>query len=844
MSDHFDTLRDALADRYALEREVGRGGMATVFLAEDLKHRRKVAIKVLHPDISAAIGPERFLREIEIAAKLQHPHILPLYDSGEAAGLLFYVMPFVEGESLRDRLDRERQLPLEDVIKITGEVASALGYAHARDVVHRDIKPENIMLSGGSAVVADFGIARAASAVEQQQLTQTGTVIGTPIYMSPEQGAGDTNIDGRSDQYSLACVVYEMLVGEPPFTGPNVQSILARHSMAVVSPPSIVRATIAETTETALLRALAKVPADRFPTVIMFAEALATPSNVTAAVRRGSVVTGQGQARPSVTLEVPIPQWRQLLRWGGPVLVLLLIGWFTRGAWLPRSGGVDGRPDPRNIAVLYFEDRSPDHGLGYLADGLTEALIYDLGQVGSLNVISRFGVAPYRGDDVRPDSLARALKVGTLVTGTVAQAGSRLRVTVDMINTADGSVQSSGPLEREREDVFGLQDDLTKQVSEFLRRRLGRVVQQIETRAGTSNAAAWELVQRAELEKSYVDSLLTAGDTAGATRALARADSQLARATEMDRKWVVPVVKRGWVVYEQRKIVGWEKGPASVWIRRGLEFADQALTVRPGDPEAMRLRGTLRYIRWLLGLDPYPLTSTQLLDAAEADLRAAGDSTNPNRASAWSLLSHLEQRKSDPAAGKLAALKAYETDPYLTDANDVLYRLFTSSLDLEDGAGADRWCREGGRRFPSDPYFTECQIELMALPGQPVDVKRAWRILEEDVNLWPPNARDFRRRRDQIFVAFVLANAGLKDSADHVALRSRADASIDPNRELLYFEAMLRNRLGDRNESLRLLGLYLATNPQDRFSLANDQSWWWRGVSDDPRFKELVGSAP
>jgi len=840
LAELLDTLRNALADRYALERELGHGGMATVFLAQDLKHRRKVAIKVLKPEIAAAIGPERFQREIEIAAQLQHPHILPLYDSGEAAGYLYYVMPYVEGESLRDRLNREKQLPQEDVVKITSEVASALGYAHSRDFVHRDIKPENIMLSGGTAVVADFGIARAASAVEQQQLTQTGTVIGTPLYMSPEQGTG-SDVDGRSDQYSLACVVYEMLVGEPPFTGPNVQSIIARQSMATVSPPSIIRVSIPETMEVALLRALEKVPADRYPTVIMFAEALAAPSRVTAAMRRQSTVGVPGVSRPSVSLQVPVPGWRGVLRWGVPVLVLLIGGWFTRGLWR-RGGTAASGPDPRHIAVLYFEDRSPGQKLGYLADGLTEALIYELGQLGSLNVVSRYGVAPYKKESVSPDSVARALKVGTLVQGTVAESGDRLRVTVDMINAADGSVQSSGPLEREREDVFGLQDAMAKQVSEFLRRRLGQVVQQLETKAGTSSATAWELVQRAEADRSSVDSLLAAGDTTGAKRAVARADSQLARASEMDRKWVVPVVGRGWVVYEQRKIAGFDKGPAAEWTKHGLEFADQALKVRPGDPEARRLRGTLRYIRWLLGLDPHPLTTDQLLDSAEADLRAGADSTNPNSAAAWSLLSHLEARKSDPAAGKLAALKAYEADPYLIDANEVLYRLFSTSVDLEDGAGADRWCREGGRRFPKDPYFTECQFELMALPGQPVDVAKAWKVLEQDVALWPPNARDFRRRRDQIFVAMALANAGLKDSADRVARRSRADATVDPTLDLVYFEAMLRNRLGDRDEALRLLEQYLATNPQDRATLAADQTWWWRGLRDDPRFKQLVGS--
>jgi len=837
-----ETLRDALVDRYAVERVLGHGGMATVFLAEDLKHRRRVAIKVLNPELSAAIGADRFLREIEIAARLQHPHILPLYDSGEAAGYLYYVMPFVEGESLRDRLNREKQLTQEDIIKITAEVASALGYAHSRDIVHRDIKPENIMLSGGSAVVADFGIARAASAVEQQQLTQTGTVIGTPAYMSPEQGTG-SDIDGRSDQYSLACVVYEMLVGQPPFTGPNVQAIIARHSMASVEPPSIVRDTIPDTMEAALLRALSKVPADRFPTIILFAEALGTPSSVTASMRRASPSGAARVARPSVTVSLPVPaSWRTLLGWGIPILVLGLAGWFALGQWLDRRAQPKAPgPDPRRIAILYLDDRSPDHSLTYLADGLTESLIYELGQVGSLNVISRYGVAPYRNTTVSPDSLARALKVGTLVQGTVAESGDRLRVTVDMINTADGSVQSSGPLERQREDVFGLQDALTQQVSEFLRRRLGQVVEQIETRAGTSNAGAWELVQRAEADQGRVDSLLGRGDTAAARRALVRADSQLARASAMDRRWAAPVINRGWVAYEQRKIVGWAKGPASEWTRRGLGFAEQALRVHPGDPEALRLRGTMRYVRFLLALDPYPLTSAQLLDSAEADLRAGADSTNPNRASAWSLLSHLEGRKSDPAAGKLAALKAYEADPYLTDANEVLYRLFSNSHDLEDGAGAERWCREGARRFPKDPYFTECQFEVMGIPGQRVDVPKAWHVLEQDVALWPPNARDFRRRRDQLLVALALVNAGLKDSADHVASRARTnDATVDPNRELQYFEAAVRNRLGDRAEALRLLQLYLAVNPQDRTSLANDQSWWWQGLHEDPRFKRLV----
>src|SRR5437870_13695812 len=328
MPDLLAVLRDALADRYAVERELGRGGMATVFLAEDLKHRRPVAIKVLHPELAAAVGADRFLREIEIAARLQHPHILPLYDSGTAAGFLYYVMPYVEGESLRDRLEREKQLPLEDTLRIAGEVAGALAYAHSHGVVHRDIKRENVMLSGGTVVVADFGIARAVTAAgDEHQLTQTGTVIGTPAYMSPEQATGSAEIDGRGDQYSLACVVYEMLGGEPPFPGPTAQAVMARHSLDSVSPPSIVRASIPDAVEDALLRALGKTPADRFSTTALFAEALARPSAATGPLRRST--------RPALARRVP----RLVLAGGAVVILLALVLWLAEVVTSRGRGG-------------------------------------------------------------------------------------------------------------------------------------------------------------------------------------------------------------------------------------------------------------------------------------------------------------------------------------------------------------------------------------------------------------------------------------------------------------------------------------------------------------------------
>ena len=305
-----EVLRSALADRYRIERELGAGGMATVYLAEDVRHRRKVALKVLHPELSAVLGPERFLKEIELTASLQHPHILPLFDSGEVrvvhpersegppgygagGSQLFYVMPFVDGETLRARLERERQLPIADAVRLATEVADALSYAHGRGVVHRDIKPENVLLQGGHALVADFGIALAVQQAGGQRMTQTGLSLGTPQYMSPEQAMGEKAIDARTDIYALGAVTYEMLTGEPPFSGPTVQSIVAKVLTERPMAPSAVRDTIPAGLEHAVLTALAKLPADRYATAPEFAAALESDAPVVA----GRVVPGSPPTR-------------------------------------------------------------------------------------------------------------------------------------------------------------------------------------------------------------------------------------------------------------------------------------------------------------------------------------------------------------------------------------------------------------------------------------------------------------------------------------------------------------------------------------------------------------------
>src|SRR5436309_672326 len=349
--------------------------MATVYLARDLRHGRPVAIKVLRPEIAAALGPERFLREIETAARLTHPHILALHDSGQAGGSLYYVMPYIEGESLRDRLEREGPLPLEEALRITREVASALSYAHSHDVVHRDIKPENILLSGGEAVVADFGIARAITAAAGGNLTETGIALGTPGYMSPEQGAASARVDERSDIYSLGCVLYEMLAGEPPYTGPSAESIVRQHLAAAPPRVSAMRAAVPPAIEQAIVRALAKTPADRFATAAEFVEALAAPSQrVRATGRRTSrLAAGAGLAAT-------------LLAAAG-----LYVLSRPRGA--PRLAGRSGQ----SIAVLPFVNVSGAPQEEYLSDGISEELINALSKLPQLQVVARPSSFAFKG---------------------------------------------------------------------------------------------------------------------------------------------------------------------------------------------------------------------------------------------------------------------------------------------------------------------------------------------------------------------------------------------------------------------------------------------------------------
>ncbi len=395
--------------------------MAVVYLATDLRHDRKVALKVLRPEISAEVGAERFLREIKMAAGLTHPHILPVYDSGQADDLLFYVMPNMEGRSLRERLDAEHQLPLEDALRITREVASALDYAHRHQVVHRDVKPENILLHEGAAMLADFGIGRALSG--EGSLTQTGMMVGTPAYMSPEQASGERNIDGRSDLYSLGCVLYEMLAGEAPFTGPNAQAILAKR---FVAPIPTVKATrdVPGALDSAVTRALARTPVDRFPTAAEFAEAL-------------HVVSQSGA-----------------------------------GAQHTPADAQKGHAAPKSIAVLPLTNRSADPENEYFSDGMTEEIINVLAKVPGIQVASCTSSFAFKGKDVDVRQIGQKLGVSTVLEGGVRKVGNRVRITAQLTDVHTGYSLWTETYDRQLEDIFAIQDEISRAIVDALKLKL------------------------------------------------------------------------------------------------------------------------------------------------------------------------------------------------------------------------------------------------------------------------------------------------------------------------------------------------------------------------------------
>ncbi len=522
--------------------------MAVVFLAEDLRHRRQVALKVLRPELAAEIGPERFLREIQIVAGLNHPHILPLHDSGEAGGFLYYVMPFVEGESLRARLTREKQLPLDDALQIAREIADALSHAHSHDVVHRDIKPENILLESGHAVVADFGIARAIDMAGSHSATTGGMVLGTPAYMSPEQVAGSKDLDRRSDLYSLGCVLYEMLAGQPPFTGPSAESLVHQHLVVEPRPVTVLRSTVPALVSQAITKALAKAPADRFSTASLFALALAAPDQKS----------------------TPRSRRRVLVRGAGLVGVAAVISvlWFG-----DRPPAV-----PRSLLVLPFANLTGDSQLEYLCEGIASEVLSDLVRVPQLNVVSHTTAWSFRKREQGVKAIARELGVSAVLEGTIRRRGDKLQLDARLVDGRNGFVLWTGRFERAGDDLIRLERELVRDVARALS-------------GHTSAAESIELASAPTRSTAAYDAYLQAGrflDLADGLKGPERAVELYAKAIALDPRFALAHAGLSKALF---RLHARTKDPEL--FRQAETASDRAIQLNPGLLEARLARAQI-----------------------------------------------------------------------------------------------------------------------------------------------------------------------------------------------------------------------------------------------------------
>ena len=819
MDDLQSRLAAALAGRYTVEREIGRGGMSHVFLAFDPTLGRQVAIKVLRPELAASLGPDRFLDEIKVAARLKHPYILKLHEAGEARGLLYYSMPFVEGETLRQLLARERTLSIPDALRIAQEVAEALDHAHRHNVIHRDIKPENILFEEGHAVVSDFGIAKAISEAGDRR-TVPGLVLGTVDYMSPEQEQGIQELDGRTDVYSLGLVLYEMLVGQTPGPDSGVDSLTGKRSDV---PVAVVRM---------LRTALARDRANRYRTAAEFVAALEQLT----------------RARPVASRR----RWTVGLAAAGVVTIALIVLRITRPP-------VANALDPTHLAVLYFDDLSADSSLRAVAAGLSEDLMDRLVQISALHVTSPYGVRPYRGSagsTVRADSIARALNVGTIVTGSLTSSAGVLRVTVRLVDGVTGQALHSRQVQRPFGELFALQDTITADITGFLRQRIGEAVVLRERRAGTTNVAAWQAVREGDVLEEQGIAAFRRGDDSAARRLLRGADSQYVRAHALDSRWSVPLLSRARVARTFAERLSNSRSPAEVraalrstvpqdprfhdeWMRVALAYGEEALRTSNGsNPEALELRGSLRYQWWVSGYS----VAAESLAASERDLRA-GVAAMPTLARAWASLSQLLRYTGRFAEAEDAAKQALEADAFLLEARQVYRTLFFTALNLEHYDEARSWCASGRARFPTDGEFRHCELRILGWSGRGAGAIRRARHLADSLERSGTTRTGVYPAERRLLVATLYARSGERDSALVLLRDARVAAESDSSATWFRLaQANIRLLLGERRAALDLIALGLSTDPQLRDYIS--RAVWFAPLHGDPEFLRLTAASP
>ncbi len=795
MSETQERLQSALAGRYQVERRLGEGGMAVVYLALDLRHDRKVAIKVLKPEIAAFLGPDRFLREIHFAAQLNHPHILALHDSGEAAGLLYYVMPWVEGASLRERLATQGRLPLEEAVLIAGEVADGLAKAHSLGIVHRDIKPENILLASGHAEIADFGIARAFAGLDARTHT-TGPALGTPPYMSPEQVLNAETLDHRSDIYSLGCVLFEMLTGHPPYAG-SAQSVLAAQLAADTPSVRDLRPEVPEELEAVVRKAMAKDPAGRFQQAAEMRTALGLSASTGHVPLRRAHWSARRRRRTALATAAAV--------------LLLGLGTVTWLALRPAPPPPRVATEPLRVLVRFLEDRSG--GLRPAADRITEQLTDRLDSVPALQVTASALVAEVRGASL--DSLLARFRPQRVVTGSVARADGRLRATLAVIDPATTrSVDDTTILV---EPGTAGTDEAAAELSLFVRRVLSRDFERAEQEARVRDAQARAFVAEAlERQDDAMSAVLLRLDQQG-FRSLDLSDSLLREARRRDGSSdLVPVLlarnaerRAFYVEYLLQNLPVPPPGlPDPLRLRaEALEQLDRLIRERRGPADAFELRGRLRE-----GL--YRHTGADsLLDLAAADFRAATE-LDRHRATAWALLASAYQSLGRYDDALLAAEHAATEDVFRLQRHRLLRARFDAALNSERFRIAEEACRTGFAEAPTSEQFKDCQLNLWSRTG--TDPRTAALARARADELARGERIELIVRLRELWVADVYARAGMGDSADAVAARATARVP-DAWQGLLYLEAAhVRLLRGDRDSALALIGAAARADPSTR----------------------------
>jgi serine/threonine-protein kinase len=685
MSEKASLLAAALADRYRIDRELGAGGMATVYLAEDLKHHRKVAVKVLRPELAASMGSDRFAREIEVAARLTHPHILGLIDSGESAGFFYYVMPYVEGETLRDRIARSGELPVHEAVRLLGEIADALAVAHRAGVVHRDIKPENILLSGRHALVMDFGIAKAVTeASGRQQMTTAGVALGTPAYMAPEQATADPQIDGRVDIYALGVLAYEMLTGLPPFHGLNPQKTLAAHVTQAPVPLGQRRPGISPALEALVMRCLEKRPADRFQSaddLLAILEPLSTPSG-------GMAPTS---AVPATTAAQPLtPAAAGSHRWGRAGALLLGIALALGVAWgtMHQRAAVHSSANEHRLVVLPFENQG-DSSRQYFANGVTEAITTELTGIGGLSVIPRSTAARYRGTTKSVSEIGKELGVGYVLSGTVQWDLSpghdpRVRVSPELIRVADTSSVWAHGYEAVPSSVFQVYSDVSSEVARSLQVTLKDPERQALARRPTDNTDAYDLYLRA------VDYL-----NRGISREnLEAAIPMLDRAVALDPKFALAWGR----LSEGLGLAHWlYVMRTDETLARSQATAERALALQPDLPEAHRAMGYVHYHR-------------REYDAALKEF-AIVEQSEPNSADLFAAIGYVERRQGRWKEAAAHLEQVMQLDPGSSTAISQMCETYSLIGEFDRAIAL---CRHGIEVAPDQPdsYFFLTLVQL------------------------------------------------------------------------------------------------------------------------------------